>query len=239
MPAMHNHFRRPLRLAGRSLLALLFLLTAYALTALALGLAPANRGFTQVKDGISIYVLSNGVHADLVLPVVALGLRWDEWIEPSLFPVDVRHSPYIAFGWGDQAFYLETPTWADLKVSTAIRATLLPSPSALHVTYHRQAPRENERCRRILISEAQYLTLAAYILRAFVPDENGDPQLILAPGYFDDDRFFVARGNYDYINTCNEWVNRALRRAGIRACLWAPFDRAIFQQLEKIPSSSL
>lgn len=29
---------------------------------------------------------------------------------------------YIAFGWGDKGFYLDTPTWADLKFSTAFKA---------------------------------------------------------------------------------------------------------------------
>jgi len=33
-----------------------------------------------------------------------------------------KKGDWLAFGWGDKGFYLNTPTWADLKFSTAVKA---------------------------------------------------------------------------------------------------------------------
>ncbi len=39
---------------------------------------------------------------------------------------------------------------------------------------------------------------------------------------------------YKFWFTCNDWVRKALSEAGVRAPLWAPFDTALFYQLQKI-----
>ena len=38
---------------------------------------------------------------------------------------------YVAIGWGDRGFYVDTPTWADLKLSTLCNALFVPSESVL------------------------------------------------------------------------------------------------------------
>lgn len=45
--------------------------------------------------------------------------------------------PYLAIGWGDKGFYLNTPTWADLKFSTAFKAAFGLSKPAMHATFYR------------------------------------------------------------------------------------------------------
>ena len=37
-------------------------------------------------------------------------------------PVDAREVRYIVFGWGGRAFYLETPTWSELKAAPVLKA---------------------------------------------------------------------------------------------------------------------
>jgi hypothetical protein len=54
---------------------------------------------------------------------------------------------YLAFGWGDKGFYLNTPEWADLKVSTALNAAFGLSSSAIHSTFYKKL-RENETCKK-------------------------------------------------------------------------------------------
>ena len=43
---------------------------------------------------------------------------------------------YISIGWGDKGFYLDTPTWAELKLSTALIAGFGLGNAALHITYY-------------------------------------------------------------------------------------------------------
>src|SRR5690606_26188651 len=40
-------------------------------------------------------------------------------------PVDLAGVEWLVFGWGGRAFYLETPTWGDLRPGPAVRALTL------------------------------------------------------------------------------------------------------------------
>jgi len=80
---------------------------------------------------------------------------------------------YIAIGWGDKGFYLNTPTWDDLTVSTALKAAFGISGTAIHATYHREMI-ENELCKKISISKEQYRRLIAYIYTGLEQDAEGN-----------------------------------------------------------------
>ena len=45
---------------------------------------------------------------------------------------------FVGLGWGDKGFYLETPTWADLKTSTALKAVSGYNTTAMHVTFYKE-----------------------------------------------------------------------------------------------------
>lgn len=78
---------------------------------------------------------------------------------------------FIAFGWGDKGFYLDTPEWSDLKASTALKAAFGVSSSAIHTTFFKQL-KEGEDCKRILISKENYQKLVAYISDSFSNPKN-------------------------------------------------------------------
>ncbi|MFL5728111.1 MAG: DUF2459 domain-containing protein, partial [Cytophagaceae bacterium] len=101
---------------------LLSLIAVYFIAAVALTLIPVNTSFKPSEEGVKIFVQSNGVHTDLVVPVKNEVCNWAEKIDPEDFEMDSRPFSHIAFGWGDQGFYLHTPTWGDLTFSTAINA---------------------------------------------------------------------------------------------------------------------
>ena len=69
-------------------------------------------------------------------------------------------------GWGDKGFYLDTPSWADLKFSTAFKAVFGINTAAIHATYYKEL-KENELCKKIEISKEQYKDLVAYIQKSF------------------------------------------------------------------------
>ena len=209
---------------------------AYLLLALLLGLLPVNRDWTPTPPeagGISVWLRTNGVHAELVLPAAA---PYDWRIElPPAEVVDAERLArppaldWIAFGWGDRAFFIQTRSWADLRTGTALSALLGLGPAAMYVNY--LAWPQDYRAQRIDLSAAEYARLVAAQRAGFARDATGRPIRIDDPGYFDTDAFFEGAGRYTAWLTCNEWIRRVLAQAGVRTAAWAPFERALFWHL--------
>ena len=132
---------------------------------------------------------------------------------------------YIAFGWGDKGFYLDTPEWSDLKASTALKAAFGVSSSAMHTTFFKQL-HEGEDCKRILISQENYQKLVNYISDSF--SDPIRPQWIEGHSYGKKDAFYEAKGSYSLFYTCNTWANNALKAANQKASLWTVYDKGIF-----------
>ena len=224
------------RLLIGAALALAAVPLSYLLIALPLGLLPVNRDFRPTppeRGGISVYLRSNGVHADLVLPA-----SWPhDWRDelPLASVIDVRRvaAPaslrWIAFGWGDRGFYVQTRTWRDLRAGAVTVALLGLGPAAMHVEY--LARPQDYRVQRIDLDLHQYRALVAALREGFQRAPNGSPRRIDAPGYFATDAFFEGTGRYTLWLTCNEWIRRALASAGVRTAVWAPFDVALYWHL--------
>ena len=178
---------------------------------------------------VETFILTNGVHTDIVVPIKSKQINWSDDI---LFKNTTSKSTdykYLSIGWGDKGFYLDTPTWADLKFSTAFEATFWLSESAMHCTFYKEM-KESENCKRIMLSEKQYAALINFIQKKFDRDQNGKPILIKTDAvYGKDDAFYDAKGSYSFLNTCNTWTNNALKSAGQKAALWTATDFGIFQ----------
>ena len=123
----------------------------------------------------------------------------------------------------------DTPTWADLKVSTALVAAFWLGTSAMHATYlHSLAPGPDTV--PLYLSKAEYARLIAYIKASFRYDAAGHTQHIKGHSYGSNDAFYEAKRVYSFIYTCNTWTNDALKACGQRACLWTPSDTGILYQ---------
>lgn len=84
-------------------------------------------------------------------------------------PTDTRKATpadYVAFGWGDHGFYLETPTWADLTVPTALKAVSWLNRTAIHATFYPEL-QENQHSVYIHITSEEYRKLVQSILPSF------------------------------------------------------------------------
>ena len=198
--------------------------------AIVIGLIPVNNGFKPTADGIEIFVVSNPVHADVVLPIVTEVIDWREFFPTSLFPSDVSGATHVAIGWGDRGFFLETPTWDDLKASTAAHALLWPSSTCLHVDFVTKSGIGSNH-RSVSISTDQYTSLTKFIQTSFLRDAEGRPSLIEGVSYYDTDAFFEAHGTYHCFNTCNCWVGGALKAAGVRVPWFSPMPKTVFMYL--------
>ncbi|HEX8389399.1 MAG TPA: DUF2459 domain-containing protein, partial [Sphingomonas sp.] len=104
---------------GGALLALIGMLALYAVAGLVGGAIPVNRGWRPPERGVRVFVESNGVHLGIVVPKNAAGVDWRELARPEHL-ADPRYGAhlYLSFGWGERDFYLDTPSWADVRLRT-------------------------------------------------------------------------------------------------------------------------
>lgn len=223
--------KRLLRWLGFGLASVVLLVACYFLGAWTLGnWASQPTRAPQNERHIAIYIASNGVHTDIVLPMKNQVFDWHSQIDPAHTAGGTQtQAAYVGIGWGDRGFYLDTPTWADLTAKTAIKAAFGLSGSALHVSYYPQAPSVDERTALLHISEQEYRQLLNEILPHFVRDEHGKTRLIPNHHYAQNDAFYEANGRYSLFHTCNTWANERLKNSHLPAVKWTPFAHHIVQ----------
>ncbi|MBV7440981.1 TIGR02117 family protein [Weeksellaceae bacterium TAE3-ERU29] len=201
------------------------LVICYLLAAFIFSNITVNKDF-QLTEEVSIYLLSNGVHSDIVVPVKNEIYNWETIISPKDTKGNEQEFEYVALGWGDRGFYLEIPTWADLTPKIALKAGLGLSTTAIHATFYHQLE-ENEDCIKINISKEEYQKLVNNILRYFKTKENKAILIETDANYGLTDAFYEAEKRYHIFYTCNTWANDMFKKSGLKACLWTPFSKDI------------
>ncbi|KUG07481.1 hypothetical protein ASU33_14120 [Solirubrum puertoriconensis] len=228
-----------MRFWPRTLRLLMSAFVAFVVLLMSGTLIPRNAAFRQTPDGVPMYVVSNGFHTDLVLPILEPRTHTN-WLQRTGNPaLQARFAgyEYIAFGWGNEAFYLESYGGRMPKLGTVLRA-VLPARTLMHVGFYRGAPRPRERVVPLRISVDEYRQLTSYIEQSFRPDSLGNWALRNEAGYSPDDFFFRAKGRYHALRTCNDWTNQGLHRAGIRAALKAPLAASVLYQVRQAAKKS-
>ena len=201
-------FRRALKAVGCAAGALVGTAGLYLGAALLLSRIPVAKTQPNAPADVLVFLHTNGVHTDIVVPVKTPQLDWSQLL------------PYRNIPSGD------TPTWADLKFSTAFVAAFWLGSSAMHVTYLRALSSGPDTV-PLYLSQAEYAHLVAYIQGSFRYDAAGRVQHIGGHSYGQNDAFYEARRVYSFLYTCNTWTNNALKACGQKACFWTPSDRGI------------
>lgn len=184
----------------------------------------------DTKPEVEIYILTNGVHTDIVVPIKNEQIDWSKQIKFDNTKAADSTYKYLAMGWGDKGFYLETPEWSDLKASVALKAATGLSTSAIHATYYKKMTEGND-CKKIMISKEQYERLIIYLKDSFKKDASGNFLPIKTnANYGKTDAFYEADGSYSLFHTCNTWANNALKISGQKCCFWTALDSGIFSK---------
>ena len=171
----------------------------------------------------SIYLNTNGVHLDIIIP--------KENID-SLLLLGLKHEQsdkYFSFGWGDENFYLNTPTWRDLTLKNAFSAMFLKSSSLMHVTRYKY---KGLNWVDIKITEPELRKLSVYLQNTFKKSDKEDKVILKNKGYSSIDDFYKANGSYSCFKTCNSWVNSGFKESGLKSCLWTPFDFGLINKYQ-------
>ena len=220
---MARRRRRKFSWPKRIALALLAIPFAYLLAALLGSLIPVNHGWTEPASGQTVYLISNGIHTDLILPEAAQGLDWRPLFPARDFARPDPAARWLAFGMGERKVYLDTPRWRDIRLSTIWAATV-GGERVMHVEWVSDPAWH---ARAIRLRPEEYRRLWASIRAGFVLDVDPKPVRIDHPGYGPNDAFYRGIGRASAINTCNTWAGDMLRLAGIKTSLWSPFPQGI------------
>jgi uncharacterized protein (TIGR02117 family) len=205
------------------IIALLLIPVVYIVVSLLLTTITIDNTSNTTEPKKLIYLNTNGVHLDIVIP--------KNIVESHLLE-GIKHNPedeFLSFGWGDENFYINTPTWGDLTFSTAVEAMLLNSTTLMHVTRYKNI---QTNWVKVEVSKLQLQKLNAYIQNAFQTDRTGNKIIFENESYSTNDEFYKAKGSYTCFNTCNTWANTAFKESGLKSCLWTPFDFGLINKYE-------
>jgi len=225
-PRLQTRFKPSMRRAARTfaliLLAPLVSSSLYLAFAAIASRIPVNDDWREPDGGITIFVQTNGVHTGVVVPANAAGVDWSNRIHPGDAPGWATTPRWLAFGWGDRDFYLNTPTRAEFSLLRGLKAVTGQGSTLVHVDLLEDV-RPGETVRPLRLTPEQYRRLSAFIDASFADRRE------VIHGYGQNDVFYAARGHYNAFRTCNAWTNEALRAAGVRTALWSPFDDGVMR----------
>ncbi|QXT38849.1 DUF2459 domain-containing protein [Gymnodinialimonas ceratoperidinii] len=213
--------RRVGKVLGR-LFGAAFLVAALYLAAAALGgLIPGRTAALPAGGDVQIGLLYGPIHVDFLLPATAETRAALSFAEAGGVDVSDAGIGYFIVGWGARDFYTTTPEWADMTARATLRA-MTGDASVLRVD---SVPPgiAFEQVPQLSLSEVQYTALLSEIADTAAPELVG----VAAEGHRASAGFVEARGRFHILRTCNTWVGRVLREAGIPMGLWTPTPYAV------------
>jgi hypothetical protein len=130
--------KKVLKIVGKGLLVFLIMIGLYFLSAEIFSGVIVNRKQDQPKE-MAVYILTNGLHADIVMPIKTETIDWSQRIKFSDTKSKDSLQNFVAVGWGNEDFFLNIPGWDELKLSIAVKAVLGMGPSAIRATFLKSA----------------------------------------------------------------------------------------------------
>jgi uncharacterized protein (TIGR02117 family) len=177
---------------------------ALALCAMLLSAGCATSTGKQAVNGeIPVYVVTHGWHTGIAMRAADIDFaRWRPLPNPA-------RAKYIEIGWGDRDYY-PAPGF---NLWYGFKALAWPTPSVLHVTGFNKPPARYFSASEVVelgVSRTGFERLLAHITASFEPEAAP-----IAPSLYASGAFYPSREKFHLFKTCNVWVARALRAAGI------------------------
>lgn len=162
---------------------------------------------TSEPPAVTVYVVSHGWHSGIVVPAaLAQAHGWPARRE-------FAQAQYFEVGWGDRGYYQAVdPGWW-----MGLRALLWPSPGVLHVVALQGPPQAafpGAPTLAVRVSHEGAQRLAASIAASHERGADGAP-IAFGPALYGQGRFYASVERFHLFATCNVWVARRLRDAGI------------------------
>lgn len=186
----------------------------------------------QTDCKFRVYVSGDTMHTNFFVPVRNEAFDWSQHLDLATLgkstSADYR---YLQFGWGDRIFYVETPSWDKISLSSALRSLLLQNPAALFVKGHTAVPQyPGETLKCVSLNQPNYLKLMHFLEDSFQTSSQGQERI--GNGQDGDSSFYAATGRYSLLKTCNSWTADGLRAADVNTPLWGALAPAVMHQVK-------
>lgn len=176
-----------------------------------------------------ILLLNNPIHTDIAIPIDDAVRERFAFLRRSGLPIDAPGARYLVFGWGGREFYIETPTWSELKLRPLLKGLTLDR-SVMHVDVSGALAEPHPEISGYDVGDRAFEQLLDYIRSSFEQAEA--PKAIPGAFYGDFDAFYPANGNFTAVLGCNTWTAAALRAAGLRTGWWNPLPASLAWSLD-------
>lgn len=162
---------------------------------------------TAVKIGLE----QGTIHTDFLLPL-------DDLTRRDFAVLDLPETAeWLLVGWGAREFYTTVGAYSDISLSALWSALSGDRAVMRFEAIESRRPEmiinldrdEYKRLRQVILSETDFT-------RPIGKD-------LLRQG----DQYFAAKGNFNAINTCNQWIAHSLKHAGYRFGLWTQTTWAV------------
>lgn len=176
--------------------------------------------------GTEIYFIKQRWHTAIVFNTAD--------INPLHFPIVKNFSNYkmIDIGWGDEEFY----QYPDFDWELAFKALFYPTPSTLRIegiSISKELYFDvSEIVVKLNVDADQLREILKFINNTFYRDENGEK--VLSSKGAGQIIFYAAKGKYHLFNTCNTWLARCLKNAGLQIKTDIILTEQLFNELAEI-----
>src|SRR6476660_7849100 len=99
---MPNSLKKMLRVVLKIFLSIVAFILLYGIAVFLLSKITVNSSDKDSAEDIAIYIKTNGVHTDVILPIKSEILDWSKTIRLEDTASKDTAMQYIAFGWGDR-----------------------------------------------------------------------------------------------------------------------------------------
>jgi len=165
--------------------------------------------FSQIRigkikpgGGNYLYIARDAIHADYVF-------------ESTFFEdVFTPRAKFIKIGWGDRKIFLETRTWAELKIEHFLTAFFGINKTVLRIEFIDEIPPNSK---LMEADERQIFVIKQHVLDSFCGEE-----IKKKPEFYQKGNYYNSNLRYNCVTNCNNWVNRGLFLARLTNRVWCP-----------------
>jgi len=143
----------------------------------------------------TIYLNSNGVHVDIVLPT---GYNENEG--------------YTSFGWGAEYLFLNKPTWTEFRYKDAMHVIQNAEDVVMRETMYTS---KQKNWIPVPVDQYQLDLLRQHISDSYEYNDKG--HRIKVPDVKNNGTYYRATGKYTFFYSCNTWTNNMLKYSSIYA----------------------
>ncbi|MBL4812687.1 MAG: TIGR02117 family protein [Rhodobacteraceae bacterium] len=177
-------------------------------------------GHARANAPTQIMLVGGPIHYDILLPATPQVRAAFSFAIADGVPVDNLAAEWISVGWGSEAFFMNVGTRDELTFLPVWYAVTGDS-AVIRLGAVGALPADLAPVHRITLSQTQLEHLTQNVLND-MRSPSGQIRLAKELEQGEAAAFYHARGDFNLFRTCNTWISKQMRAAGLRFGIWTP-----------------